>query len=45
MVLGPDPERHLAAIEEFSRAGFEQVYEREVLPRVGAATAHTAGRG
>ena len=31
-MLGPDPERHLAAIEEFARAGFGQVYVHQVGP-------------
>jgi len=32
LVLGPDPERHLAAIEAFERAGFGQVYVHQVGP-------------
>jgi coenzyme F420-dependent glucose-6-phosphate dehydrogenase len=32
LVLGPDPERHLAAIEEFERAGFDHVYVHQVGP-------------
>jgi coenzyme F420-dependent glucose-6-phosphate dehydrogenase len=32
MVLGPDPDRHRAAVEEFARAGFRQVYVHQVGP-------------
>lgn len=30
IVLGPDPERHLAAIQEFARAGFDHVFVQQV---------------
>ena len=30
IVCGPDPERHLEAIEEFQRAGFDRVYIHQV---------------
>jgi G6PDH family F420-dependent oxidoreductase len=32
MVLGPDPERHRAAVGEFAQAGFGQVYVHQVGP-------------
>lgn len=32
LVLGPDPERHLAAVDEFAKAGFGQVYVHQVGP-------------
>jgi len=32
LVVGPDPGRHLAAIEEFAEAGFGQVYVHQVGP-------------
>ena len=32
VVCGPDPERHLRAIEEFAEAGFDHVYVHQVGP-------------
>jgi hypothetical protein len=32
MVLGPDPSRHLEAIDEFAQAGFDHVYVHQVGP-------------
>ena len=32
IVLGPDPARHLAAIEEYARAGFDHVHVMQVGP-------------
>jgi G6PDH family F420-dependent oxidoreductase len=32
VVMGPDPAKHLAAIEEFTRAGFDHVYVMQVGP-------------
>jgi G6PDH family F420-dependent oxidoreductase len=32
VVCGPDPERHLAAIDEFVRAGYDHVYVHQVGP-------------
>jgi hypothetical protein len=32
VVLGPDPARHLDAIEVFARAGFDHVYVHQVGP-------------
>ena len=34
IVLGPDPERHLGAIREFARAGFNHVFVLQVGPEV-----------
>jgi coenzyme F420-dependent glucose-6-phosphate dehydrogenase len=32
VVMGPDPARHLAAIEEYARAGFDHVFVHQIGP-------------
>jgi hypothetical protein len=32
VVCGPDPERHLAAIQEYAAAGYDHVYVHQVGP-------------
>ncbi len=32
VVCGPDPDAHLAALEKFAQAGFDQVYVHQVGP-------------
>ena len=32
VVCGPDPERHVAAIEEYVEAGYDHVYVHQVGP-------------
>ena len=34
IVLGPDPDRHLQAIDQFARAGYDHVYVHQVGPDV-----------
>jgi len=32
VICGPDPERHLSAIREFTDAGFDHVYVHQIGP-------------